>query len=218
MIRKLLPIVALSALLLGACGALPEPAAETKSAVLTAPWICAPQTYDPLVLPNGGWPAMGFCVFQPDPGCPGCALPPDVKRCDDDPVYPPGHPPAGNVDAFTGANYLGRCARLISTRHGNGVPVFWDYAHTVVNGWDVYDSTLMRFTYIKSVVIGPYRTSLTVWSDGAATRNSCFGDGTCRSWTNDPGGNGTWIGIPSWASAALPKQFVPAMIQIASVW
>lgn len=198
------------------CGAPPatEATAVTQSD-LSAPWLCAPSTYDPLLLSNGGWPTVGWCQWQPSSTA--GTLPPSVSKCDTDPVYPKGTPPSGSVDVFSGVNLTGGCARVAG---GVGQNVLWDFAHVVVNGWDSFkpasgDKPAVS-TWIHSVAIGNRRTSFTVWNDGSANPNSCNA-GTCQGWFVDPLNGGGGVQVMSWSSVGLPANFTPAMFSIGNV-
>lgn len=118
MIRKLLPILAMFAVLMSACGAPPdEPIADTQAALNghsvppnpLGSWPTTPPAgclhfWDPM---NSTWPAHGFCPWQPvaanqDPwgvgNCAGAA-----------PSVP------GTMWLYSGPNYTGSCAAIYAT-------------------------------------------------------------------------------------------------------
>lgn len=174
MIRKLLPIVALSALLLGACGAPPEATAETESALnghsvppanyswnsYSQPWTCAPAVgthplWNPMVNP---WPmnsVNSWCQWMPATST--SLLPWNVDNCWS------GGTPSGAVDIYSNTNFTGSCARVFGLGApiyglGHTAPMEWDADLIEVNGWHSLwtpPGGTPQFAGIKSIVVGP---------------------------------------------------------------
>jgi hypothetical protein len=157
----------------GACGAAPEPTAETQSALVgqsvppagyswnsySQPWVCAGAVgthpaWNPMSAP---WPlntTNSWCQWMPTPNG---ANPWNVDFCW------AGGTPNGAVDIYSNTDYTGSCARLYGLSAsiyglGHDAPFSWNADLVEANGWHstwTPPGGTPQFQGIKSMIIGP---------------------------------------------------------------
>lgn len=149
------------AVLLFGCGGRPLDAGTTEQAVTfnspappggwgTQPWLCSPQSWNPIVSNN--WPVNGWCSWQPDPN--SGLYPPHVSTCawSPDPIW------NGTIYIYSENNFGGSCAMIWA----DTTPLIMNVDLVEVNGWHSQwtpPGGTLQYKNIKSMKIGPYTSA-----------------------------------------------------------